>query len=123
VAADLFEVFFLDAIQAQFGVAITAYKSATGAGALSRADVAGILVNRIDAAPASAGVQELKEWMALLSYVGAGLGGSITPAYASSSNFAQFGAFGVAVQSRNASYPIASIGALITTLASLVGGP
>ena len=123
VAADLFAVLFLDAIQAEFGVAITAYASATGPTTLSGADLPGILANRIDAAPASTGVQELKEWMALLGYIRSGLGGSIPPAYASTSNFAQFGAFGVAVRTRNASYPLASIGQLITTLGSLVGGP
>ena len=123
LAADLYTILLLGAVQSQFGVAITAYKSATGTTTLSGADLAGVLGNRINAAPASSGVQELKEWMALLSYVGTGLGGSITSDYASTANFTQFSTFGAAIQTRNATYPIASIGQFIGTLASLQGAP
>jgi 2',3'-cyclic-nucleotide 2'-phosphodiesterase (5'-nucleotidase family) len=123
VAADLYAVLLLGAVQSQFGVAITPYRSATGTDVLSGADIPGLLANRIDAAPASGGVQELKEWMALLSYLGAGLGGSITSEYASTADFAQFGSFGAAVQTRNASYPIAGIGELSVTLRALQTAP
>ena len=123
VVADLFAILSLGAVQTQFGTAITAYKSATGPAVLSGADFPGLLVNRIDASPAVAGVQELKEWMALLSYLGAGLGGHITSSYASSSNFTQFPGFGAAVRTRNATYPLASLGQLLTTLGGLKGAP
>lgn len=123
VAVDLYGVLLLNAVQAQFGTAITAYKSATGADVLSGADIPGIMANRIDAAPGTAGIQELKEWMALLSYLDQGLGGSITPPYASTSNFFQFGSFGAAVQTRNASYPLAAVGQFVSTLSSLEAAP
>ncbi|MGE5232931.1 MAG: hypothetical protein ACM3OB_02380, partial [Acidobacteriota bacterium] len=123
VAVDLYSVLLLGAVEAQFGVAITPYASATGPAVLSAADLPGLLANRIDAAPGSADVQELKEWMTLLSYVGTGLGGAIGSEYASTQNFTEFGSFGAAVQTRNASYPIASIGQLMGTLAGLQGSP
>jgi len=123
VAVDLYSVLLLGAVEAQFGVAITPYASATGPAVLSAADLPGLLANRIDAAPGSADVQELKEWMTLLSYVGTGLGGAIGSEYASTESFTEFGSFGAAVQTRNASYPIASIGQLMGTLAGLQGSP
>jgi len=110
-------------VQSQFGVAITPYQSATGSTVLSSADYPTLLGNRIDAAPATAGVQELKEWMALLSNVGSGLGGSITPAYASTPIFTQFSNFGSAVQTRNATYPLPAIGQLVGTIGSLQQAP
>jgi len=119
VAVDLFAVLLLGAVQAQFGAAIAPYKSAIGPDVLSGDDIASILENRIDAAPGSDGVQELKEWMALLAYVRSGLGGAITSAYLSTSNFAQFGSFGAAVRTRNASYPVGNIGQLLGTLGGL----
>ena len=61
--------------------------------------------------------------MALLSYLGKGLGGSISSEYASTANFTQFGIFGAAVQIRNASYPLASIGQFIGTLSTLQAAP
>jgi hypothetical protein len=81
--------------------------------------MAGVLANRIDVAPATAGIQELKDWTALLSYLRFGLGGSITPIYASTPLFAQFGSFGIAIQTRSATYPLASIGQMLTTLGGL----
>jgi hypothetical protein len=98
-------------------------QAATGSAVLSAADFGSLLENRIDAASASAGVQELKEWMALPSYLDNGLGGFIGPSYASTSNFFQFSSFGVAVQNRNATYPIASIAQLLGTLGNLIAVP
>ena len=123
VAADLRAVLLLGAVQTQFGTTITAYKAATGPATLSSADFAGLLANRIDAAPATAGVQELKEWMALLSYLKTGLGGAITAEYASTANFTQFGSFGAAVRTRNLTYPIASIGQFVGTVSALQSAP
>ena len=123
MATDLFAILALDAVKAQFGVTIRVYKSAAGAATLSGADLAGILANRINAAPAIAGVQELKEWMALLSYLESGLKATVTSAYASTSDFTEFGSSGAAVQTRNASYPIASIAQLMGTLGGLLGAP
>jgi 2',3'-cyclic-nucleotide 2'-phosphodiesterase (5'-nucleotidase family) len=123
IAVDLYAVLLLGAVQAQFGVAITPYASATGSTVLSGADLPGLLANRIDADPGNASVQELKEWMSLLSYVGTGLGESITSEYASTPNFTQFGSFGPAVQTRNATYPIGSIGRLLGTLSGLQSAP
>lgn len=127
VAADLYAILMMGAAQAQFGVNITAFKAATGTGTLSSADFPGLLANRIDAAPVGApGVQELKEWTALLMYMGTSLGGSISADYASTANFAEWavpGKVGAAVQTRNASYPIASIGQLMGTLGGLQAAP
>ncbi|PYQ56504.1 MAG: hypothetical protein DMF58_20515, partial [Acidobacteria bacterium] len=91
VAVDLYALLLLGAVQAQYGVTIVPWASATGSTPLTGA---AILANRIDAAPATPGIQELKEWMALLSYVTTGLGGSISSDYASTTNFTQFGSFG-----------------------------
>jgi len=99
------------------------YKAATGPDVLSSANFPALLANRIDAAPATAGVQELKEWMSLLFYLDGGLGGSITSEYASTADFTQFGSYGIAVTNRNASYPIASIGQFVGTVASLQSAP
>jgi hypothetical protein len=124
VAVGLYAVLLLNAVQAEFGTVITAYKkSATGTDTLSGADISGIMANRIGAAPTTAGIQELKEWETLLSYLGQGLGGSITSEYASTSNFTQFGSFGAAVQTRNASYPIVAIDQFIGTVSSLETAP
>ena len=122
-AADLFAIVALGALQTQFGTTVNAYRSATGSTSLSITDPAGLLSNRINADPLSGTMQELKEWMALLSYVAKGLGGSIPTTYSSTTDFTQFGNFGVAVQTRNASYPIASIGQLVNTTATLLGSP
>lgn len=123
VATDLFAIIALGTVQAQFGTTITVYKSATGTIALSGADLAGILANRISLAPSTAAVLELKEWMALLSYLGTGLRGTIPSTYASTSDFTQFSGFGTAVQTRNASYPVAAIAQLTGTLIGLQGAP
>jgi 2',3'-cyclic-nucleotide 2'-phosphodiesterase (5'-nucleotidase family) len=123
IATDLFAVLALGAVQAQFGVNVRVYKSATGPVTLSGADLSGLLSNRINAAPAGAGVQELKEWMALLSYVQGGLKGVIPSAYASTSDFTQFASAGAAVTTRNTSYPLASIAQFGATLSGLVGVP
>jgi hypothetical protein len=61
--------------------------------------------------------------MALWSYETTGLDGSIGSQYASTGNFSQFGTFGAAVQVRNAGYPIAGIGQLVTTVGGLLAGP
>lgn len=122
-ATDLFGVLALGAVQAQFGVNVIVYKSATGATTLSGADLSGILANRINAAPAGPGIQELKAWTALLSYIGTGLKGSVPAAYASSSDFTQVSTFGTAVQTRSASYPLAGIGQFVGTVAGLKGTP
>jgi len=121
IVADLFAILSLGAVQAQFGTAINVYQSPTGSTTLS--DFPTLLANRIDAAPATAGTQELKEWMALLGYVGSDLGGFIDSAYRSTGNFTQFASFGAAVQSRNGSYPLATIGQLLSTAAGLSAGP
>jgi 2',3'-cyclic-nucleotide 2'-phosphodiesterase (5'-nucleotidase family) len=122
IAADLFAILSLGAVQAQFGTSITVYKAAAGPATLSAADFAGLLGNRVDASPAIGGIQEFKEWMSLLSYIGTGLNGFIGPSYASTSNFSQFENFGAAVQNRNATYPVAGIGQLAGTLGSLAAG-
>jgi hypothetical protein len=129
VSADLYAVLSLGAIQTLFGTTITTFKAATGPDVLSGADMGGVLANRIDAAPGTPGVQELKEWMALLFYLENGLGGSIPTAYASTSDFQQFAStatpqpFGAAVTTRNASYPVADLEQLVSTLSGLNGSP
>ena len=123
VAVDFYAVLLIGAVQSQFGIAITPYQSATGSTVLSSADFATLLGNRIDAAPATVGVQELKEWAALLSNISSGLGGTIGPDYASTANFAQFPTFGAAVRTRNASYPLADIARIATTISALTAAP
>jgi hypothetical protein len=122
-SVDLYAILLINAVQSQFGVAITPYQAATGATVLSSADFPTLLANRIDAAPSTAGIQELKEWMALLSNVGSGLGGSIGPDYASTPIFTQFSSFGSAVQTRNATYPLPAIGQLVGTISRLQQAP
>ena len=123
IATDLYAVLFIGAAHSEFGITVTPYQGPTGAAALSAANFGGILANRINAAPASGTVQELKEWMALLSYESVGLGSTIGPTYASTGNFTQFGSFGTAVQNRSASYPIANLGQLFGTVAALQSAP
>lgn len=127
IAADLYAVLMMGAAQAEFGADIKAYAAGTGTTLLTAANMPGLLANRIDLDPATAGMQEVKEWMALLVYMvtppaqgGHFTSGTITTEYSSTANFAQFGTFGAAVQVRNASYPIASIGQLMTTLGGLM---
>jgi 2',3'-cyclic-nucleotide 2'-phosphodiesterase (5'-nucleotidase family) len=122
-AVDLYSVLLLNAVESQYGIKITPYQSATGTAVLSSSNLAGVLANRINASPASSTVQELKEWMALLSNAGTALGGSIGPEYASTPLFTQFPTAGSAVQTRNASYPLASIGQLVGTISSLQQAP
>src|SRR5207248_10653146 len=121
VAADLYAILLLNAVESQYGIKITPYQTATGTTTLS--DLTTIMGNRFDASPSTAGVQELKEWMTLLSYVGSGLHGTIGPEYASSINFTDFPTFGTAVKTRNSTYPLAQIGQLIGTEAALSQQP
>ncbi len=123
MTADLYALLLLDAVESQFGTKLTIYKSATGGTTLSSADMAGLMENRVNMAPLSGAIVEMKEWMALLSYVGTGLKGSIPPDYASTTNFAQFPTFGAAVKMRNPSYPLADIAQLATTLMTLQAAP
>lgn len=131
VAADLYGVLMMGAVQSQFGVSITPYAGATGTAVVSGADLAGALGNRINATPGAASPVELKEWQALALYLGTpaasgGLGGAIGTQYASTARFTDFGtAFGSAVTTRNASYGSAlpAIGQLMTTLQSLTVAP
>lgn len=119
VAADMYAVLLIGAVESEFGTAITAYKSATGKDSISASDMPGLLGNRINATPQGPGVLELKEWMALLSYVGSSLKGTISSDYASTTNFAEFGSFGAAVKNRNASYPLSAITGVVSTAGSL----
>src|SRR5207302_6153757 len=106
-AVDLYSLLLLNAVESQYGIKITPYQSANGATVLSSSNLAAVLANRVNATPGSSTIQELKEWMALLSNVGTALGGSIGPEYASTPLFTQFLAAGSAVHSRNACYPLA----------------
>lgn len=126
MSADLYAVMMMGAAQAAFGVSITAYKDSTGSDVLSPSNVTAMLPNRVDLDPSTKAIEELKEWMALLLYVetpqslgGHFTNGQITAEYASTTDFAEFGTYGQAVQVRNASYPLLSIGQLMTTLEDL----
>lgn len=130
ISGDLYSILMMGAAQTEFGITITPYKAGSGTAVLSPADMAGLLGNRIDLDPsaASPGVQEVKDWMALLFYLTLpvnqlGLGGQITADYASTALFSQFATFGAAVQTRSASYPIASLGQMMTTLGTLKAAP
>jgi hypothetical protein len=122
-AVDLYAILLLNAVESQYGIKITPYQSASGSTVLSSSNFAAVLANRVNATPASPTIQEMKEWMALLSNVGTALGGSIGPEYASTPIFTQFPIAGSAVQTRNASYPLASIGQLVGTLSALQQAP
>jgi len=122
-AVDLYAMLLIGAVEAQYGVKVTAYQTATGTVALSSADMVTLLGNRIDMDPATKGVQELKEWTALLANVGSGLKGKIGPEYASTPLFTDFPNAGAAVKTRNASYPLASIGQLAGTMSTLQKAP
>ena len=122
-SADLFAILLIGAVQTRFGVTITPYQAATGTVVLSSANFPAILANRIDAAPGTPGVQELKEWESVLFNLDGGLGGFISSDYASTANFADFFGDGVAVKIRNDSYPIAGIGQFATTVAGLQSAP
>jgi hypothetical protein len=123
IVIDLFTLLLVDAVGKELGLTVTPYQSAFGSTVLSASDLPDIMANRVDAAPATPGVQELKAWMALLSYIRAGLGGTITSIYASTSDFTQFGRFGVAVRNRNVAYPLASIGQLLVAFGGLQAAP
>lgn len=122
-AVDLYAVLLLNAVESQYGIKITPYQAASGSTVLSSSNFAAVLANRISATPVSSTLVELKEWMALLMDAGSLLGGSIGPEYASTPNFTQFPAAGSAVQIRNASYPLASIGQLAGTMSALQQAP
>jgi len=123
VAGDLYAVLMMGAAKSKFGVDITAYaKGAAGdATTVSSADLAAALNYRINAGGPVTPLVELKEWMALVQYIGA-LGGAVPPHYLSTADFSDFavpGRWGAAVTVRNQSYPIGSIAAMMTTLAGL----
>ena len=123
VAADLYAILLLNAVESQYGIKITPYQSATGSTVLSSADMASLLGNRIDFDTRTQAVEEFKEWMALLAYTQL-LEGTIGPEYASTPNFADFPTFGAAVKTREStSYPLASIAQLVTTMATLKNAP
>ncbi|BDU71292.1 bifunctional metallophosphatase/5'-nucleotidase [Mesoterricola silvestris] len=123
VAGDLYAVMMMGAAKSKFGVDITAYAGNTrmDATTVSAADLAGAMKYRINAAGPVLPVVELKEWMALVQYIGA-LGGTVPPQYLSTPAFTDFavgGRWGTAVTVRNQTYPLAPIGAMMTTLAGL----
>jgi 2',3'-cyclic-nucleotide 2'-phosphodiesterase (5'-nucleotidase family) len=123
VVVDLFTLLLVNGVSTQLGLNITAYQSATGSVVLSAATLPAVLDNRLDAEPSMPGVQELKGWMALLYYIRSGLGGAIGSMYQSTSDFMQFGSFGVAVTNRNPVYPVDMIAQLLATLGGLQAAP
>lgn len=120
---DLTTVGLLATATARFGTTITPYLHATGPEVLSAVNLPAILASRIDADPVAGGVEELKAWMALLWYAQNGLQGAIGPEYRSTANFTQFPAFGAAVKTRNAAYPLSSIGQYAATIGALLLAP
>jgi 2',3'-cyclic-nucleotide 2'-phosphodiesterase (5'-nucleotidase family) len=130
LAADLYAVLMMNQIDAYFGVSITAYAGPTGPAVVSGGDLTAAMANRINMTPGAATFQETKEWMALMLYMitpksqgGAFTNGAIGADYASTSTFSQFPTFGLAVTARNASYPLADIGQMMTTLVTLEAAP
>ncbi|HJT17999.1 MAG TPA: hypothetical protein VJ853_11445, partial [Thermoanaerobaculia bacterium] len=118
---DLYAALLLGAVDAQYGTTIALWPSATSTKPMQ--SLTDFLGNRVDADPATAGTQELKEWQSLLSYVTTGLNSSIGSDYASTTNFTDFPSFGKAVTTRDANYPLASIGQMMTTLGGLQAAP
>jgi 5'-nucleotidase/UDP-sugar diphosphatase len=123
IVVDLYTLLLINAIGGELGLTVTPYQSASGTMVLSPDNLPAILSNRVDAAPGTPGLQELKGWMALLSFITSDLSGRITPIYASTSDFSQFASFGNAVRLRNASYPVTSLGQLLLVLGSLRNAP
>ena len=120
---DLTTVGLLAGATARFGTTITTYRYPTGPETLSAANLPAVLASRIDADPVASDVQELKAWMALLWYAQTALEGQIGAEYASTANFVQFPTFGVAVKTRSASYPLASISQYAATIGALLFAP
>ena len=112
IAADLYGILMMGAIESQFGVTITPYAAGTGSATLSLANLPAAMANRINTTPGAATLVELKEWEALALFMttpaaSGGLGSTIGGQYASTVNFTDFGtpaSFGQAVTVRNASY-------------------
>lgn len=132
IAADLYGILMLGAIQSQFGVSITPYAASTGTAVLSEADLTDAMANRINATPGAAALVELKEWEALALFLttpvaSGGLGGQIGTQYASTTNFTDFStAFGPAVTTRNAGYGtqvLPMVQQLEATLQTLTAAP
>jgi 2',3'-cyclic-nucleotide 2'-phosphodiesterase (5'-nucleotidase family) len=123
VVLDLFTLLLVNGVGTELGLNVTPYQSSTGNIVLSATNLPAVLQNRLDANPSIPGVQELKAWMALLFYIRSGLGGSIGSMYLSTSNFTQFGSFGIAVTNRNAAYPVGMIAQLAATLGGLQKAP
>jgi 2',3'-cyclic-nucleotide 2'-phosphodiesterase (5'-nucleotidase family) len=130
VAADLYAVLMMGAIESYFGISITAYADATSNTVVSGANIPAAMANRINLNPGATTFQETKEWEALLLYLitpkaqgGAFTNGAIGADYASTPDFTQFPAYGNAVKVRNASYPLPDVIQLMTTLTQLVQAP
>ncbi len=126
VAGDLYAVLMMDAAQSKFGAAVTAYAKPTGTETVSGANLAAAMAYRINLNGPVATVTELKEWMALLINLitppasgGHFTSGTVTGEYLSTGSFTDFPTDGAAVTVRNASYPLATIGQLMGTLAAL----
>lgn len=128
IALDLYALLGFEHAQSMFGLHTALYRAPQGDDRLSGATPAGlkaILANRIGTAPGGSFL-ELKDWMAVLSYLAtpAAKGGHfqegrITREYGSSADYRRFPAFGAAVQTRNADYPLDRITALADQAAAL----
>jgi 2',3'-cyclic-nucleotide 2'-phosphodiesterase (5'-nucleotidase family) len=126
VAGDLYSIFMMNAIQAQFGVTITTYAGPTGLNAVAKANLTQALANRINLNGNKPALQELKAWMALMLYLttptaqgGFFTSGLIPVDYLSTATYTDFPTNGAAVTVRNADYPLPSVQQLTATLASL----
>ena len=130
VAGDLYTIFMMNAVQQQFGLAVTAYAGPTGSAGVSTANISQALLNRINLNGPQPAIQELKCWMALLLYLteppaqgGFFTAGFIPADYLSTGTFTDFPKAGAAVGVRNSNYPLASLTQLMATLAALESTP
>jgi hypothetical protein len=131
VVLDLYMLLMIDAVQSRFGISVAVYQTAQGGGKLTGTPdgLKAALANRLNLDPGGP-FQEVKTWTALLLYLttppaqgGHFAGGWITPEYGSCADFTRFPAFGAAVRTRNASYPLDSISALAAMVETLRAAP
>jgi 2',3'-cyclic-nucleotide 2'-phosphodiesterase (5'-nucleotidase family) len=132
IALDLYALLIISSAQGRFGAHTRIFQAARGDQALSPDSPGGraaILANRINLDPGGP-MRELKAWQALLLYLATPPGrgghfraGRIGAEYDSSADLGRFPAFGAAVRTRNAGYPVRRVGALLAVLETLRHAP
>jgi 2',3'-cyclic-nucleotide 2'-phosphodiesterase (5'-nucleotidase family) len=124
LATSLYTLLMMEGVRGHFGIALTAYKAATGPETLDGRDLPGTLANRVSLGREGKGapeVWECKEWMALLLYLRTPpeQGGHFTEGRITS----EYACAGSAVQARASSRPRKGLARLAAILKTLEGLP